>query len=86
MDEAKAREIYRASDLSQYSWAQLRAADAWVKEYAMAQFVLHLKRSAMDPAIKEFTLRCTSIHFGSADVDEMLTKLGCYPDWVGKTK
>lgn len=82
MDEAKAREIWQNVDLRAYTTEECAAADKWVRDYAMKQFRLYLRRCNIEAVTKDFLITMVRCHFGSTNVDELMTELNCYPDWI----
>lgn len=85
MNEAKAREIHLATDLSTYSRDELKWADAWVQHYALEKlrtrmaFNQHMK---VPPALRAFVNDMARFHYGSIEVDKLLLDMKCYPTWA----
>lgn len=86
MNENKAREIHNATDLRGYSHYQLRMADVWVKCFALRQLRQTLKAASTPRATREFILLMARCHYGSAETDEYLTAMGCYPEWLSEVE
>lgn len=82
MDEAKVREIHRATELSGYTHDELREADQWVKDAALEKLEQHLKATATPEALSEFVLLMARCHYGSIETDAFLWAHQCYPEWL----
>lgn len=81
MDEAKVREIHRATELSGYTHDELREADQWVKDYALVRLkevIAHSNTQGM----REFILLMARCHYGSTETDAFLSAHQCYPEWL----
>lgn len=81
-EEAKAIHQCPSPKLKQYSYTQLRSADDWVKCFAMKELKAKLKGTPK--TLQEFTYTMVRCHYGSVEVDKLLTELGCYPAWIGR--
>lgn len=79
----KAKEISKARDLSVYEQHELRAYDDWIKVHALSHLESWLIEHGVDTTLSEYIKLMARCHFGSIETDELLTKLGCYPDWLG---
>jgi hypothetical protein len=60
-----------------------RAADALIKEKTMENVTAWAERNIPNTHARKYFVACVSLHLGSVEVDEMLTKLGLYPAWMG---
>lgn len=61
-----------------------RNADALIRHVAMVVFTVKSREWALPPLVRDYLISDVEHHFGSVEVDEMLTHLGCYPDWIEK--
>jgi hypothetical protein len=86
MDEARAKEIHLAMDLSEYSHEELSAADAWLKAYAIVKLEQYLKTVKTSRSLKDYIMLMVRTHYGSVETDEFLAEHGCYPEWVEYSK
>jgi hypothetical protein len=86
IDEAKAKEIHLSLDLSEYSHAELSAADAWLKEYAIAKLAQYLRTVKTSRSLKDYIMLMVRTNYGSVETDEFLAEHGCYPEWVEYSK
>ena len=84
--EAKAREIFDcdATHLLKYSPSQLAAADQWFKNYSLAKLKARLTK--YDKPTRDYILLMARCHYGSAETDEYLAQMGCYPQWLKRGK
>lgn len=58
-----------------------RAADALVKREAMRNFRIYCNKH-LPKEVRDWVWSVANAHFGSVDVDDMLTALKMYPDWI----
>lgn len=77
-DAAMADHTKRWPELSSESIA----ADRLVRETTLATFAEKINASDMPDVLKSWVIQTAGWHFGSVETDEMLTALGCYPDWM----
>lgn len=86
MTEEKAREIFYAKSLEQYTHAQCVAADQWVKAHAINKFHHVVADANLPGPMRQFIIEMVRCHYGSMEVDNMLTKLKCYPEWLADSR
>lgn len=56
------------------------AADALIKAEALK--ALEREVSSLKPALRDWIMLTARTHYGSMETDDMLTALGCYPEWL----
>ena len=61
-------------------WVRANEADQLIKRETLK--ILEDKLSYIPGTMRKWILTMASVHFGSVETDEMLTKLKCYPDWM----
>jgi hypothetical protein len=79
MNEAEARRVFSEPETN-WPYIACVEADRWMKNYALDK--LHAYIAQMPPAIRTFLEQMVEYHFGSVEVDNLLTELGCYPEWL----
>lgn len=82
MTEDLAKTIYMSQDLDKYTFAQLHLADQWVKDYALEQLKIKLKRKKMGTLRIDFIMMMVRLHYGAVEITNYLTAEGCYPEWA----
>jgi hypothetical protein len=66
----------------QWTLAECHEADRLIKQTALAEFDKKVQPFQMEPIAKQFLLDMARCHFGCVEVDQMLTQLDCYPEWL----
>lgn len=69
----------RPADAGDWKIEDCRSADELIKQVTLNEFAKELD---MKSEVGKFTYKMVDYHFGSAEVDELLVKLKCYPDWM----
>lgn len=80
LNEAQVRAIHEADDLQRFTREELRAADQWIKDYALAELAKEL--SATSSKIRDYVMLMARCHYGSMETDALLASLRCYPAWM----
>lgn len=70
-------------EVGQWKIEKCRAADTLVKQEALKGLAKYLRKQKLDPKLEAFIYDVANAHFGSVDVDILLTHLRCYPEWLG---
>ncbi len=63
-----------------WSMQDCRDFDAYIKVTALARFEKKLKSLDLSAEVRTFMRTCVHAHYGSTDVDALLTHLECYPE------
>lgn len=85
MDEERVKEIHTANEFqfALFNTEELREADQWIKDYALRQLSEWLKEDGrQSTAVGAYITLMVRCHYGSAETDEFLRTLGCYPSWM----
>jgi hypothetical protein len=89
MDETRARQIWESTTdfrlVDAITLEEARQADAWIKGYALEKLEQYLIRET-PKHVREYVLSMAQFHFGSAETDELLKSLGCYPSWMKRSE
>lgn len=59
-----------------------RAADALIRKEAIGNLRATLKNKKIDKSVINFVAGMAVCHFGSVEVDVLITALKAYPDWI----
>lgn len=88
MNEMRAIEIWSTpeSELGKFSLAELQGCDGWIKEYTLSKFFCSDHYKKMSAPLKLFIMPLVRAHFGSVEVDTLMTELKCYPEWMLNAK
>jgi hypothetical protein len=70
----------RSKDPADWNRDLCYAADALIRKTALEVFEVRIKKLPI--ALRSFLRSTAYAHFGSVEVNTMLTKLKCYPDWM----
>lgn len=74
----------RPADPADWSAQDCREADQLIREVALDNLQKVLKRSLVSKDLIQFVELMVDVHFGAAEVDDLLMALKCYPDWLDK--
>lgn len=72
----------RSFDSSKWRRDHCAKADALIRSVATERFIVYARTTITNPTVRAFLISMVKCHFGSVEVDEMLTRLNCYPDWM----
>lgn len=82
MNEERAREIYKDSSTHNYTIAELRQCDEWIRNYTLERFEIMIAPYCLQPQLREFLMSSVKLHFGAWEANRMFTAMRCYPDWM----
>lgn len=71
----------RSEEPADWDRSSCLKADEHVKETALTEFSAQLKTMNMPTTLRNFCYDMARFNFGSGEVDDLLTKLNCYPDY-----
>jgi len=80
MTEAEARAICTSGDLQKYTREECAEADRWVRDYALQRLGLYTRGHGS--TVHDYLLSMARSTYGSAETDEFLAAMRCYPDWL----
>lgn len=67
---------------SKRSHVKCAEADRLIQNVTFDNFRTWCDENIMDEHAHEYIQKMVAFHYGSIETDELLTKLGMYPDWM----
>lgn len=74
--------LLKQKDIGAWSPQQCIDADLLIKAETMINFVRWANDNITNSTVKFFLINCVRAHFGSTDVNYVLSALKCYPEWM----
>lgn len=74
--------LQRRGESGTWALADCSAADRHIKVETLKNFDEKLKAWSIPQSAKDWIKLSVDAHFGSVEVDDMLTQLNCYPTWM----
>lgn len=72
----------RPADPAEWDHKDCAEADALIRRETLRTFEAKVRHLPIPAVLKEWLVCSTGAHFGSVEVDDVLTNLDCYPKWM----
>ena len=76
----------RSKDPSEWSYEDAKSADRLIEQEAINNLKKWLTKQSIALPVKQFILTMAQASFGCEEVDDFLTEMGFYPEWMEKNE